>query len=181
MLRRRDQFTLDLMEKVPQGAGSGTIWDTDGHVVTNAHVIAGASDLQARPSCHPIHMSSSRGNLYISHRTRWLRSTDAVCAWACCESGSQCEAWVLCIADHLSSMAQVSLMGDEEYPASIVGVDRDKDVAVLQLKMPEDIDKKVRRMIHPASASRPAAIPPITQSAGALKCQMQSVAWWTHG
>ena len=60
MLRRRDQFTLDLMEKVPQGAGSGTIWDTDGHVVTNAHVIAGASDLQARPSCHPIHMSSSR-------------------------------------------------------------------------------------------------------------------------
>ena len=34
-------------------------------------------------------------------------------------------------------------MGDEEYPASIVGVDRDKDVAVLQLKMPEDIDKKV--------------------------------------
>ena len=78
-------------------------------------------------------------------------------------------------------MAQVSLMGDEEYPASIVGVDRDKDVAVLQLKMPEDIDKKVRRMIHPASASRPAAIPPITQSAGALKCQMQSVAWWTHG
>ncbi len=44
--RRRDQFTLDLMEKVPQGAGSGTIWDTDGHVVTNAHVIAGASDLQ---------------------------------------------------------------------------------------------------------------------------------------
>ena len=39
--------------------------------------------------------------------------------------------------------AQVSLMGDEEYPASVVGVDRDKDVAVLQLKMPEDIDKKV--------------------------------------
>ena len=34
-------------------------------------------------------------------------------------------------------------MGDEEYPASIVGVDRDKDVAVLQLKMPEEIDKKV--------------------------------------
>ncbi|CAL5221332.1 g3507 [Coccomyxa viridis] len=86
---RRDQFTLDLMEKVPQGAGSGTIWDTDGHVVTNAHVIAGASDLQ------------------------------------------------------------VSLMGDEEYPASVVGVDRDKDVAVLQLKMPEDIDKKKR--LHPVT------------------------------
>lgn len=57
---RRDQFTLDLMEKVPQGAGSGTIWDTDGHVVTNAHVIAGASDLQVRllaaPMWAPGHM-----------------------------------------------------------------------------------------------------------------------------
>ena len=42
----RYQFTLDLMEMLPQGAVSGTIWDTDGHVVTNAHVIAGASDLQ---------------------------------------------------------------------------------------------------------------------------------------
>ena len=162
MLCRRDQFTLDLMEKVPQGAGSGTIWDTDGHVVTNAHVIAGASDLQARPPCHPIHMSSSRGNSHVGQKTRWLRSMNAVCAWACCESTSQREACVLCIADHLTLTAQVSLMGDEEYPASIVGVDRDKDVAVLQLKMPEDVDKKVRRMTHFASASRPAAIPPLT-------------------
>lgn len=48
--------------------------------------------------------------------------------------------------------AQVSLMGDEEYPASVVGVDRDKDVAVLQLKMPEDIDKKVS--VDPVPASR---------------------------
>ena len=63
MLRRRDQFTLDLMEKVPQGAGSGTIWDTDGHVVTNAHVIAGASDLQARRPSRPSYMSASRGEI----------------------------------------------------------------------------------------------------------------------
>ena len=78
-------------------------------------------------------------------------------------------------------MAQVSLMGDEEYPASIVGVDRDKDVAVLQLKMPDDVDKKVRSTNYSASASRTAVSPLVTQSAAALGRQMQSVALWTHG
>ncbi|CAI9752646.1 unnamed protein product [Fraxinus pennsylvanica] len=42
---RQDAFTLDLLE-VPQGSGSGFIWDAQGHVVTNYHVIRGASDLK---------------------------------------------------------------------------------------------------------------------------------------
>lgn len=42
---RRDAFTLDVLE-VPQGSGSGFVWDKDGHVVTNYHVIRGASDLR---------------------------------------------------------------------------------------------------------------------------------------
>jgi S1-C subfamily serine protease len=39
---RRDAFSLDLRE-VPQGTGSGFIWDTEGHIVTNYHVIRGGS------------------------------------------------------------------------------------------------------------------------------------------
>ncbi|MFT7580521.1 MAG: S1-C subfamily serine protease [Myxococcota bacterium] len=31
------------VQQVPQGSGSGFVWDTSGHVVTNLHVIAGAS------------------------------------------------------------------------------------------------------------------------------------------
>ncbi|XP_034206766.1 protease Do-like 1, chloroplastic isoform X2 [Prunus dulcis] len=42
---RQDAFTLDVFE-VPQGSGSGFVWDKDGHVVTNYHVIRGASDLR---------------------------------------------------------------------------------------------------------------------------------------
>uniref|UniRef100_A0A0D6R4P4 PDZ domain-containing protein n=1 Tax=Araucaria cunninghamii TaxID=56994 RepID=A0A0D6R4P4_ARACU len=42
---RQDAFTLDVLE-VPQGSGSGFVWDRDGHIVTNYHVIRGASDLR---------------------------------------------------------------------------------------------------------------------------------------
>lgn len=44
-LFRQDAFTLDVLE-VPQGSGSGFVWDKEGHIVTNYHVIRGASDLR---------------------------------------------------------------------------------------------------------------------------------------
>ena len=39
---QRDLFTLNV-ERVPSGTGSGFIWDDKGHIVTNFHVIQGAS------------------------------------------------------------------------------------------------------------------------------------------
>ncbi|KAI9078098.1 hypothetical protein K1719_040023 [Acacia pycnantha] len=42
---RQDAFTLDVLE-VPQGSGSGFVWDKKGHIVTNYHVIRGASDIR---------------------------------------------------------------------------------------------------------------------------------------
>ncbi|KAI9177419.1 hypothetical protein LWI28_014995 [Acer negundo] len=42
---KQDAFTLDVLE-VPQGSGSGFVWDKNGHIVTNYHVIRGASDLK---------------------------------------------------------------------------------------------------------------------------------------
>lgn len=40
--RRRDFFSMDASE-VKTGAGSGFIWDNEGHIVTNFHVVRGAS------------------------------------------------------------------------------------------------------------------------------------------
>lgn len=39
---RRDFFTMNVFE-IPQGSGSGFVWDTQGHVVTNYHVIQEAN------------------------------------------------------------------------------------------------------------------------------------------
>ena len=41
MTLRRDLFRLNVME-IPQGTGSGFVWDEQGHVVTNYHVIMNA-------------------------------------------------------------------------------------------------------------------------------------------
>ncbi|HQR67700.1 MAG TPA: trypsin-like peptidase domain-containing protein [Thermoanaerobaculia bacterium] len=43
IVRARSFFDVT---EVPQGAGSGFIWDADGHVVTNLHVVAGSSNVR---------------------------------------------------------------------------------------------------------------------------------------
>ncbi len=42
---RRGAFTLDVA-KIPQGTGTGILWDTDGHIVTNYHVVRQAGALE---------------------------------------------------------------------------------------------------------------------------------------
>ncbi len=43
-VRESNLFSFDVTE-VPRGSGSGFVWDTKGHVVTNLHVVRGASRL----------------------------------------------------------------------------------------------------------------------------------------
>jgi S1-C subfamily serine protease len=42
----QDRVTLDLFQ-IPRGTGSGFVWDQEGHIVTNYHVIQGADAAQA--------------------------------------------------------------------------------------------------------------------------------------
>ncbi len=44
-IERRDSLTTNAMD-VPLGSGSGFVWDTDGHIVTNYHVVQNAQAAQ---------------------------------------------------------------------------------------------------------------------------------------
>jgi S1-C subfamily serine protease len=48
----RGWFSLDVF-KIPQGSGSGFVWDREGHVVTNFHVIQGADVAEVVLANHP--------------------------------------------------------------------------------------------------------------------------------
>jgi S1-C subfamily serine protease len=73
---RRDFWSLNTFE-VPQGSGSGFIWNDSGHIVTNFHVVYGADSIQ------------------------------------------------------------ITLDNQATFPARVVGVDPDHDLAVLQIKAPK--------------------------------------------
>jgi S1-C subfamily serine protease len=47
----RDFFTLNLLQ-IPEGTGSGFVWDDSGHVVTNFHVIQNANGAQVTLADH---------------------------------------------------------------------------------------------------------------------------------
>ncbi len=52
--RRVSFWTLSVIE-VPRGTGSGFVWDRDGHIVTNYHVIQGAKSARVMLSDHSVH------------------------------------------------------------------------------------------------------------------------------
>ena len=49
--RRANPFTFDI-QQIPQGTGSGIIWDEQGHIVTNFHVIRDANGAQVTLADH---------------------------------------------------------------------------------------------------------------------------------
>jgi S1-C subfamily serine protease len=44
---RQDQLSLDVLQVQP-GTGSGFVWDTHGHIVTNFHVVNGGDTFRVR-------------------------------------------------------------------------------------------------------------------------------------
>lgn len=50
---RRGLFSLNIF-KIPQGTGSGFIWDKQGHIVTNYHVISGSDSIEVILADHSV-------------------------------------------------------------------------------------------------------------------------------
>lgn len=86
------------MLEIPQGAGSGFLWDREGHVVTNYHVITDASDIQVgvlagsptQAACLLWHMAAMCEQAgWWQHRARRCRlQVSGVCMHQCASSPS---------------------------------------------------------------------------------------------
>ncbi len=57
---RRDFFSMDVFE-IPQGSGSGFVWDEKGHIVTNFHVVQGANIVNVTFSDHSTYQAEVVG------------------------------------------------------------------------------------------------------------------------
>jgi S1-C subfamily serine protease len=57
---KRDLFSLNAVE-IPQGAGSGVIWNRDGYILTNYHVIKDAEAAQVTLSDRSVHRATLIG------------------------------------------------------------------------------------------------------------------------
>jgi S1-C subfamily serine protease len=62
LARRGSLFSLNVQE-IPKGVGSGFVWDTDGHIVTNYHVIEGADVAQVTLADHST-WQANRSNIW---------------------------------------------------------------------------------------------------------------------
>ncbi len=61
--QRSNWFSLDV-QAVPKGVGSGFVWDQDGHVVTNYHVVKGADAVQVTLADHSTYTVSPQ-NVWV--------------------------------------------------------------------------------------------------------------------
>ena len=121
---KRDVFSTNVLE-VPVGSGSGFIWDTKGHIVTNFHVIQEAKSAQVA-----ILTSGGGGGGSASSSTIIQPAYTSVRPGALGINGSTV----------LPNYTRVV------YKAKVIGVDPTKDIAVLKV---EDTDAPILGDLRP--------------------------------
>lgn len=110
-VERRDSLTTNIME-VPLGSGSGFVWDKQGHIVTNYHVVRNAQSAQVA-----ILLSGADAKVAAA-KSRSLTTT------ALNASNNN---------NNNNSNLKDDMSFRQTFTASIVGVDPGKDIAVLKI------------------------------------------------
>ncbi|THG18381.1 hypothetical protein TEA_015456 [Camellia sinensis var. sinensis] len=138
---RQDAFTLDVLE-VPQGSGSGFVWDKQGHIVTNYHVIRGASDL--KESCSSVDCVELEPKVLVDFGVAHCRGFDIGVMDSTLGKTIPRRRQDLKRQIGVGSIrfgcgfTSVTLADQSTYDAKVVGFDQDKDVAVLRVDAPKD-------------------------------------------
>lgn len=116
---RRDAFSTNILE-VPLGSGSGFVWDTEGHIVTNYHVIRNAQTAQIAILTADSGSSKNKNKDIIQSPV--VNNQD--------------------INKYTSMRPTSSLVKGgtrSVFKAEVVGVDPGKDIAVLKVDAPKEV------------------------------------------
>jgi S1-C subfamily serine protease len=115
-VERRDSLTTNIME-VPLGSGSGFVWDKQGHIVTNYHVVRNSRSAQIA-----ILLSGTDAKLAAAKSNSLTTTTTTTTAATA----------LAVLSTNAENSADVSLR--QTFTATIVGVDPGKDIAVLKIE-----------------------------------------------
>lgn len=141
---KQDVFSPNVME-VPLGTGSGFVWDKDGHIVTNYHVVRNAKFAQvalitprSRKDDKKFGSSSSG-----SSTTSSLASSATASATSSSNGISEMDVFGT-MSGGLSRTSSTNKVSSDDYhrtvfKAEVVGSDPGKDIAVLKINAPQDI------------------------------------------
>ena len=120
---RRDAFSTNILE-VPLGSGSGLVWDNDGHIVTNYHVIRNAQTAQ---------IAILTGDAANSAGAMGNNNKNSIQAPVLSNQG------VNMYTSMRPSSSLVKGGTRSVFKAQVVGVDPGKDIAVLKVDAPKEL------------------------------------------
>ena len=136
---KQDAFSPNVME-VPLGTGSGFVWDKDGHIVTNYHVIRNAKFAQ-------VALITPRGRKDKKALGSPPSSPKSLASAASSSTSSNNDSETDVFgttSGGLSRTSSTNMVSSDDYTrnvfkAKVVGLDPGKDIAVLKVDAPEDI------------------------------------------
>lgn len=135
---KRDVFSTNVME-VPIGSGSGYIWDNEGHIVTNFHVVQEAKSAQVA-----ILTSVASSAVGVKRNNPLFTSIGGGGATASTSSGASSTTTAMVnpftsVRPGALGSKGSSVLKDytrSVYKARVIGVDPTKDIAVLKIDAP---------------------------------------------
>ena len=142
MLLRQGQSRVSQVEQ-PEGNGTGFIWDQEGHIITNYHVIGSAlQQISKRPG------SSTPKVARVTLLGKHISAGRHVCKRHVCELSSVLSSRFICHKDGDTIMQTCCRPAgtdgvSQTFDGYLVGADRSKDLAVLRVNAP--------KVIHPNS------------------------------
>lgn len=142
---KQDVFSPNVME-VPLGTGSGFVWDTDGHIVTNYHVVRNAKFAQVALITPRKGGKTPAIGILPGQQQAASTSDDG-------PSGPELNVFAASPSSLRSSTNKVSSDNYKRtvFKATVVGSDPGKDIAVLKIDAPKEL-------LYPISVGKSAGL-----------------------